>query len=251
MFSVATVYGAGRRRTLLVRSRIFANDWYLKVRPYGEAMTLKVEYSKHVALRGVVPVSPECRGWFRPPVAALVTRAVPGIPGNEAVRRIEWESLIDELAVATSTLLNASAPAALEAANRPTDGRWLTQRASCRRTSLHPDHQDLSVDAFEDVLAAPCPKMIEPAVVHGDLFLPNVMFDHCGKFVAFLDLGDAHLGCRWEDIAILSWALDMVIGPPAASSFLDRVGPVPPEELSHHRLMYDVLLTARDPWAWL
>jgi len=76
---------------------------------------------------------------------------------------------------------------------------------------------------------APDPPPEDLVVTHGDACLPNFLCE-CGRYTGCLDLGDAGVADRWQDLTLSLWSLQYNLGTVAwGQPFLNAYGIAPDE----------------------
>lgn len=219
--------------------------WYVKVAGQRSRKRLSSEAEMFRWLRGRLPV-PRSRFASSPVIAVLVTAHTGDIAGQRIGDHLGAAALVETL-VDVVGRIQALAGAGIPPVP-PNRASSLIRPVS--RASLHPDHRRLDDDALRQRLLVPCGST--RVVTHGDLFLTNLAFASTGELAGVLDVGQMHLGCRYMDIALLSWSVEMLVGREAADEFLQRFAlHAAHPEILHHRLRYDLSLASPEPWAWL
>lgn len=89
-----------------------------------------------------------------------------------------------------------------------------------------------------DVTNCPFGKQSKDSVfIHGDACLPNFIF-HNGELSGIIDLGDAGIGDRENDLAAAVWSLDFNFGPGLGVPFLTAYGLQSPTDEDVDRLIH-------------
>lgn len=73
--------------------------------------------------------------------------------------------------------------------------------------------------------------------IHGDACLPNFIF-HNSELSGIIDLGDAGIGDREDDLAAVVWSLDFNLGPGLGVPFLTAYGLQSPTDEDVDRLIH-------------
>jgi kanamycin kinase len=174
----------------------------------------------------------------------LVTAEIPGRSGAEPWARAARPSLIDALADLTRRLHDPPV------ADCPFDRRLAVTvpealAADVDLDDLDDERQGWTRDQLvAELLATRPPDEDEDlAACHGDLCLPNVLFDpDTCQVSGVIDSGRFGVADRWSDLAIatrsMSVDLGATYGPWAADRYLDRYGIAPdPQKTTYYRLL--------------
>lgn len=158
----------------------------------------------------------------------LVTAELPGRSAAEEWPAAARGRIVDGLADLARALH------ALPAADCPYDRRLAVTVPEALATATGPDRAEL---------AATRPADEDPVVCHGDLCVPNVLFDpDTYALTGVVDVGRLGVADRWVDLAIatrsLTNDLNPQYGPWAADRFLTRYGVSPdPARIAFYRLL--------------
>lgn len=172
----------------------------------------------------------------------LVTAEVPGRSAAEAWPRESLPRIIDALAGLTRTLH------ALPVAGCPFDRRLAVTvpealAAEVDLADLDEEREGWTRDELVAELLATRPQEEDLAICHGDLCVPNVVFDpETCQVTGVIDTARLGLADRWNDLAIATRSLTDDLNPQygrwAAGRYLDRYGVAPdPEKTAFYRLL--------------
>ncbi|BCJ37569.1 putative streptomycin phosphotransferase [Actinocatenispora thailandica] len=173
----------------------------------------------------------------------LVTAALPGRSAAEHWPAAARPSIVAGLADLTRALHG------LPIAACPFDRRLAVAvpealAAGVEPTALGEERTGWSRDRLAAELLATRPDDEDPVVCHGDLCLPNVLFDPDSyRPTGVIDVGRLGVADRWCDLALATRSLTAAnlnpqYGPWAAAAFLDRYGiPVDPDRIAFYRLL--------------
>lgn len=172
----------------------------------------------------------------------LVTAALPGRSAAEPWPAAARGHVVDGLADLARTLH------ALPVAECPYDRRLAVTvpaalAAEVDLADLHADRAGATRDELVAELTATRPAAEEPAVCHGDLCVPNVLFDpDTYELTGVVDAGRLGVADRWVDLAIATRSLTSDLNPQygrwAADRFLARYGVAPdPARIAFYRLL--------------
>jgi aminoglycoside phosphotransferase len=173
----------------------------------------------------------------------LVTAEVPGRSAAEPWPVESRPRIIDALAGLTRALH------ALPVAGCPFDRRLAVTvpealSAEVDLGDLDEEREGWSRDELVAELLATRPQEEDLAVCHGDLCVPNVLFDpETCQVTGVIDTGRLGVADRWNDLAIATRSiadgeLNPQYGPWAADCYLERYGIAPdPEKMTFYRLL--------------
>lgn len=229
-------------------------DWHIKFGPISSLGVFRREAAVARRARGRLPVPWPVFSFAVPPYAVLCSRTIGGLGGSGLLDRAGPEQLLVSLAAALRSLTSSTIDPSPDS-DRPAEDARSVERLRFRRLrgTLHPDHVGLADAQAEQMLAAEHCSKSRRVLVHGDLFLPNLVFDPSGELVGILDLGTMRMDCAMADISTVSWAVQITMGEVWESRFLKMLGMSDQDRdhLLQHRLTFDLGLTSRDPWGWI
>ncbi|MGI5233661.1 APH(3') family aminoglycoside O-phosphotransferase [Actinoallomurus sp. CA-142502] len=172
----------------------------------------------------------------------LVTAEVPGRSAAEPWPVADRPRVVDALADLTRALHT------LPVADCPFDRRLAVTvpralAAEVDLAGLDDERRGRTREELVAELLATRPREEDQAVCHGDLCVPNVLFDPgtC-EVTGVIDTDRLGVADRWTDLAIVTRSLtaryNAQYGPWAAERFLDRYGIAPdPQKIAFYRLL--------------
>lgn len=171
----------------------------------------------------------------------LVTTTLPGRSAAEGEWPVEMvPRLIDGLTDVVRALQ------ALPPDDCPFDRRLAVTmaEAEARAAAGEVDLDDLdderrgwTIDRLLAELRATRPSTEDLAVAHGDLSMPNVLFDDRGRVTGLVDLGLLGVADRHQDLALAGRSLHFNWGPGYAERLYARFDGVDPQRLAFYRLL--------------